>query len=103
MERLRALVRAKSAVIPRAALVLDPGLAALTDAVVADARLAGDELPHLFPDASTGSLVLGHLEGLPVAVLPGPGSVPWNAAVALRGPPDRDGRLHGAHRILRRG
>jgi len=106
MERLRALVRlvrAKSAVIPRAALVLDPGLAALTDAVVAEAHLAGDELPHLFPDASTGSLVLGHLEGLPVVVLPGPGSVHWNAAVALRGHPIRVARLLGADLLIATG
>ncbi|MEB3328653.1 MAG: purine-nucleoside phosphorylase [Candidatus Sericytochromatia bacterium] len=67
-------LRERSAVAPRVGLILGSGLGALGEGVEGAVRLSFGEIPH-FPVATApghqGVLVLGHLEGQPVAVMQG--------------------------------
>lgn len=67
-------IRARAPLAPRAGLILGTGLGQLADAIEAEAVLPYEEIPH-FPlstvESHTGRLLLGRLEGLPVAALQG--------------------------------
>jgi purine-nucleoside phosphorylase len=69
-----AFVRERTRVQPRLAVVLGSGLGALADAVERDQTIPYREIPH-FPVSTAaghaGNLVLGTLEGKPVAVMQG--------------------------------
>ncbi|NLE99910.1 MAG: purine-nucleoside phosphorylase [Anaerolineales bacterium] len=69
-----AAIRARSDVHPRIGLVLGSGLSALAQSVTDATAIPYGDIPH-FPRATvsghTGQLVLGELEGQPVAVLQG--------------------------------
>ena len=69
-----AVIRQASELVPRVALVLGSGLSAVADAVTQPVRIKFGDIPH-FPVSSIeghqGHLVLGELEGQPVAVMQG--------------------------------
>ncbi len=75
--RLAALelaVRARTALVPRAGIVLGSGLGSLADGLEDPVSIGFDELPG-WPAATApghaGRLLLGHLSGVPVAMLQG--------------------------------
>ncbi len=74
LDVLEAAVRARSALVPRVALVLGSGLGGLADVLEGAVAIGFPELPG-WPAASapghSGRLLLGHLEGVPVACLQG--------------------------------
>jgi purine-nucleoside phosphorylase len=74
VEEAAAHLRAQFAVRPRVGIILGSGLGGLADGVEGPVRVPYSEIPH-FPAATApghkGNLVLGHLEGLPVAVMQG--------------------------------
>ncbi len=74
IEEAVAAVRGRSDLVPDVAIILGTGLGALADAIVLDAELPYEELPH-FPvstvESHRGRLLLGTLENRPVAVLQG--------------------------------
>ena len=74
LDALEAAVRARTDLVPRLALVLGSGLGALADAIEAPVAIPFAELPG-WPAASApghdGRLLLGRLEGVPVACLQG--------------------------------
>jgi len=74
LDALEAAVRARSPLVPRLALVLGSGLGGLADAIEDPVILPFADLPG-WPAASApghrGRLLLGHLEGVPVACLQG--------------------------------
>lgn len=74
LDALEAAVRARSALTPRVALVLGSGLGGLADTITDPVAIPFAELPG-WPAASapghSGRLLLGHLEGVPVACLQG--------------------------------
>jgi purine-nucleoside phosphorylase len=74
LDALEAAVRARSALKPRVALVLGSGLGGLADTIEDPVAIPFAELPG-WPAASapghSGRLLLGHLEGVPVACLQG--------------------------------
>jgi purine-nucleoside phosphorylase len=69
-----AAIRARSAVLPRIAIILGTGLGSLGDALQVETVIPYREIPH-FPvstvESHAGELVLGALAGRPVAVLRG--------------------------------
>ena len=69
-----ASIRQASSLQPRVAIVLGSGLSAVADAVTGSVRIPFGDIPH-FPVSSIvghqGHLVLGQLEGQPVAVMQG--------------------------------
>ena len=73
-EAAAAEVRARVSLQPRVGLILGSGLNPLADAVADSVTVLYDEIPH-FPattvEGHSGRLVLGHLEGQPVAVMQG--------------------------------
>ena len=74
LAELLAAVRQRSRLVPRVGMVLGSGLGGLADAVVDPVAIPFSELPG-WPAASApghaGRLLLGHLEGVPVACLQG--------------------------------
>jgi inosine/guanosine/xanthosine phosphorylase family protein len=74
LDALEAAVRRHTALSPRVGIVLGSGLGSLADAVADPVAIAFGQLPG-WPEASApghrGRLVLGHLHGVPVAVLQG--------------------------------
>jgi purine-nucleoside phosphorylase len=74
LDALAAAVRLRSPLTPRAALVLGSGLGGLADTIEDPVAIAFADLPG-WPAASApghrGRLLLGHLEGVPVACLQG--------------------------------
>ena len=74
LDALEAAVRARSALVPRLALVLGSGLGSLAETIEDPVAIPFAELPG-WPAASapghSGRLLLGHLEGVPVACLQG--------------------------------
>ena len=74
LDALERAVRARSPLIPRVGLVLGSGLGGLADALTDVIAIPFAELPG-WPAASApghaGRLLLGHLEGVPVACLQG--------------------------------
>jgi purine-nucleoside phosphorylase len=74
LDALERAVRARSSLIPRVGLVLGSGLGGLADALTDVIAIPFAELPG-WPAASApghaGRLLLGHLEGIPVACLQG--------------------------------
>jgi purine-nucleoside phosphorylase len=74
LDALEAAVRARTDLVPRLALVLGSGLGALADAIEAAVAIPFADLPG-WPAASapghSGRLLLGRLEGVPVACLQG--------------------------------
>jgi len=74
LDELERAVRSRSALVPRVALVLGSGLGGLADLVRDPVAIPFGELPG-WPAASApghaGRLLLGHLEGVPVACLQG--------------------------------
>lgn len=69
-----ALIRGRSAAVPRAGVVLGSGLGGLADEVEDAVELAYEEIPGWPPATATGhagTLVLGTFAGLPVAMLRG--------------------------------
>jgi purine-nucleoside phosphorylase len=74
LDALEAAVRAHTSLVPRLGLVLGSGLGGLAAAVEDAVAIPFDELPG-WPAASapghSGRLLLGHLEGVPVACLQG--------------------------------
>jgi xanthosine phosphorylase len=100
------LVRSKlpeGAPAPRAALVLGSGLGAVADAVADAVRIAYADLPG-FPVGSVaghaGQLVVGELEGVPVAVLQGRAHLYEGVDPAAIAVPVRTVRALGAELIL---
>jgi xanthosine phosphorylase len=100
------LVRSKlpeGAPAPRAALVLGSGLGAVADAVADAVRIAYADLPG-FPVGSAaghaGQLVVGELEGVPVAVLQGRAHLYEGVDPAAIAVPVRTVRALGAELIL---
>lgn len=74
LEEAVATVRGRCAVEPRAAIVLGTGLGGLGDAMSVEAEVAYEELPHFqvsTVDSHRGKLLLGKLEGVPVAAMQG--------------------------------
>lgn len=75
--RLAALVdavRARSALVPRAGIVLGSGLGALAADLRDPVAIPFEDMPGWPPATApghTGRLLLGHLEGIPVAILQG--------------------------------
>lgn len=61
-------------IVPRIAIVLGSGLGGLADALTDTSEIPYEEIPH-FPRSTApghaGRLLLGHLEGVPVAMLSG--------------------------------
>jgi purine-nucleoside phosphorylase len=74
LDELEAAVRARTALVPRVGIVLGSGLGGLADALTESVAIPFAELPG-WPPASApghaGTLLLGELEGLPVACLKG--------------------------------
>jgi purine-nucleoside phosphorylase len=74
LDALEAAVRARSGLVPRVGLVLGSGLGGLADLVTEPIAIPFAQLPG-WPAASApghaGRLLLGHLEGVPVACLQG--------------------------------
>ena len=74
LDALEAAVRSRSALTPRVALVLGSGLGGLAEGIEEPVAIPFGELPG-WPAASapghSGRLLLGHLEGVPVACLQG--------------------------------
>ena len=74
LDALEAAVRDRSSLVPRLALVLGSGLGGLADTIEDPVAIPFAELPG-WPAASapghSGRLLLGHLEGVPVACLQG--------------------------------
>lgn len=77
MARLReaeSAIRERSGLAPRVALVLGTGLGALAEAIEVEEEVPYEEIPH-FPlstvETHTGRLLLGRLEGVPVAAMQG--------------------------------
>lgn len=74
LEEAVAAVRARCALEPRAGIVLGTGLGGLGDAMSVEAEIPYEELPH-FPvstvESHVGKLLLGTLEGVPVAAMQG--------------------------------
>lgn len=74
LDALEAAVRSRSALTPRVALVLGSGLGGLAEVIEESVAIPFGELPG-WPAASapghSGRLLLGHLEGVPVACLQG--------------------------------
>ena len=67
-------VRGRSSLAPRLAVVAGSGLGALGDLVEDSVRIPYAEIPHMPApkvEGHSGELVLGYLEGLPIAVLSG--------------------------------
>ena len=67
-------VRARSDLAPRVGVILGTGLGALADQVEVEATVPYGELPHMpepTVESHSGRLLLGRLEGVPVAVLQG--------------------------------
>ena len=74
LDSANAYIRERSSVVPRLAVVAGSGLGALAGLVDADARLPYADIPGMTAPSvqgHAGELVLGTLEGLPVAVLSG--------------------------------
>ena len=74
IERAAQLVRARSPVVPRVALILGSGLGVLGDEVEDAIAIPFTEIPGFAGAAvegHAGRLVLGRLEGIPCAVLQG--------------------------------
>ena len=67
-------IRAKSALVPEAGIILGTGLGSLGDGLEVEAVIAYDDIPH-FPSSTVeshaGELVLGKLRGRPVAIMRG--------------------------------
>ncbi len=77
MDRIREAalaVRAAAATAPRVGVILGTGLGGLADAIEVEAAIAYEDLPH-FPVSTVqthrGKLILGTLEGVPVAAMQG--------------------------------
>ena len=74
LDALEAAVRARSALVPRLGIVLGSGLGGLAELLEAPVAIPFAELPG-WPSASApghaGRLLLGKLEGVPVACLQG--------------------------------
>lgn len=74
LDELEAAVRARTALVPRVGIVLGSGLGGLADALSEPVAIPFAELPG-WPAASApghaGTLLLGELEGVPVACLKG--------------------------------
>lgn len=74
LEEAVATVRARCDLEPRAGIVLGTGLGGLGDAMSVEAEVPYEELPH-FPvstvESHVGKLLLGTLEGVPVAAMQG--------------------------------
>lgn len=74
LDALEAAVRVRTSLVPRLGMVLGSGLGGLADAVMDPVVIPFSELPG-WPEASApghrGRLLLGHLEGVPVACLQG--------------------------------
>jgi len=77
MDRLREAaetVGGATTVVPRVGILLGTGLGGLAEAVEVEATIPYEEIPH-FPHSTvethSGELVLGHLDGVPVAVMQG--------------------------------
>ncbi len=69
-----ALVRRFTSVVPKLAIVAGSGLTTLADLVEGAVRLPYGEIPHMLAPTvagHNGELVIGALEGLPVAILSG--------------------------------
>lgn len=68
------VVRDQTAVVPRIGLILGSGLAAVANDATIEARVSTASLPH-FPRSTVrghaGELIIGYLEGCPVAILSG--------------------------------
>lgn len=74
LEEARAFVAARSGLVPALGIVAGSGLGALAGLVEHAVRIPYGEIPHLHAPTvigHAGELVLGHLSGLPVAVLAG--------------------------------
>lgn len=74
LDAATAFVRNLSTLAPRLAVVAGSGLGALGDLVEGSVRIPYAEIPHMPApkvEGHSGELVLGHLEGLPIAVLSG--------------------------------
>jgi purine-nucleoside phosphorylase len=74
LDALEAAVRARSDLVPRVGIVLGSGLGGLSDALDDAVAIGFDELPG-WPATTApghvGRLLLGHLDGVPVAMLQG--------------------------------
>lgn len=74
VQEAAAFVRSRTAVVPRAAVILGSGLGNLAERVEGATRIRYDEIPH-FPAATApghaGNLVVGSLEGQPVVMMQG--------------------------------
>jgi purine-nucleoside phosphorylase len=74
LDRLEAVVRARTDAVPRLGIVLGSGLGGLADALTDATAIPFADLPG-WPAASApghaGQLLLGHLDGVPVACLQG--------------------------------
>ena len=74
LDLLEAAVRSRTAMVPHVGIVLGSGLGGLADALVTDAAIPFADLPG-WPAATApghaGRLLLGHLDGVPVAMLQG--------------------------------
>lgn len=67
-------IREVSELVPRAGIILGTGLGALADRIEVEAEISYRDIPHMpVPTVEThdGRLILGHLEGTPVAALAG--------------------------------
>lgn len=74
LDAARDFVRARTALVPQLGIVAGSGLGALAGLVEGGVRIPYGEIPHaLAPTVigHAGELVIGHLSGLPVAVLSG--------------------------------
>jgi purine-nucleoside phosphorylase len=67
-------VRAKTSLVPRVGIILGTGLGALAREIVASATVPYEEIPHFPRSTATGhvgQLVVGRLDGRPVAAMEG--------------------------------
>lgn len=74
LQETLAHIRRQTKLAPQLGFVLGSGLASFADHVEAEAKIPFRELPHFATttvEGHPGQLVLGHLEGVPVAVLQG--------------------------------
>jgi purine-nucleoside phosphorylase len=74
LQQAVAFVRSRSGLVPALGVVAGSGLGALAGLVEGAVRIPYSDIPHMFAPTvvgHAGELVLGHLAGLPVAVLAG--------------------------------